>query len=163
MVEKTVYTVPTVGIGRKDFSESVQQSVEPLISSYQSDYHFSNESIIPDPLLAVLPGEARQLDIALPAGNVVFAYDSYLSCADPTGTAPISLEVFTFDAVTGAPFSVARVYGIQHVELRLSKGTSFRDTMRIVVTNNSAGALDFQFHTHGFYTSQAQYDAQAIA
>lgn len=148
MVTKTVFPTTTVGIGRKDFSQSVEQAVEPLVRSYQNDFHFQAN------ILAVDPGETRFQDVPIPVRNIIFVYEWYASV--PDNLTVIGLDIYTVDAA-GADVYLVGSIGLQGVEIHISKGLTFLNLMKVAVTNNGGAPQDFNFHCHGVYTSEEQY------
>ncbi|GAH04933.1 unnamed protein product [marine sediment metagenome] len=68
---KTFAVVPT-GVGRPDYSQNVEKSVEPQIRSWQQEYQHFEEIDVP-------AGESITTEIPITAQTVVIVYDFYLS------------------------------------------------------------------------------------
>lgn len=63
-------TTPSLGVGRKDYSQGVEESVEPLISSYQDEYSDWGAFTVP-------AGADLTINFTMPAGKVVIGYDFF--------------------------------------------------------------------------------------
>ena len=114
-ISRTTFTVVPTGVGRKDYSQNVEESVEPEIRSYQAEYKHFEE------LLAIAAGAAVTQEITITAQTVVMLYDFYLSTPS---NAMLHLEVEFFSA-TGTWESMADKTALQTVEIHYTRGSRF--------------------------------------
>ena len=67
-------TVEQRGVGRKDYSSTIEHSVEPIIRSYQEDYsHWDT--------ITVAAGAQETIDVDITTGYVVLLYDFFANFA----------------------------------------------------------------------------------
>jgi hypothetical protein len=147
------FNVAVAGVGRKDYSQDVQYSVEPIIRSYQLPY-------VLDEVYTVGAGQTRTIDVSIPSqqvGNrhysVVLLYDFLASCL---ANALIGFQVQAVDA-DGTVGSIFNKSGYQKVEHHHSRGAPVFRTIRIILTNYHSVALDINVSLHGVYTSREEY------
>ena len=141
------FTVTPTGVGRRDYSQDVQFSVEPTIRSYQLPYTFQEAYILN-------AGQTRTIDINVPAGQVVMLYDMLMCCP---ANVLLSFEVQTIDT-DGVVNSVFHKAGYQKVDHHLPRGVPVFSAIRLIMTNNSTLNLtDVQVSLAGQQMSQEEY------
>lgn len=124
------FAVTATGVGRKDYSQQVEQSVEPIVRSYQSPY-------VLDEVYVVGAASTRTINVTIPTDTVVLLYDFL---ASQTGAANVvGLQVYAVDA-TGLANSIFSKFGVQAVEHHHSRGAPVFQQIRIVLTNPGAQA-----------------------
>lgn len=69
MSTREIFVVPATGVGRKDFSQNIELSVQPVIRSHLKRYAVSGESTLPT--IAYPNAWAVQLPFTDAAGNTV--------------------------------------------------------------------------------------------
>jgi hypothetical protein len=139
-------TVTSLGVGRVDYSQSVEQSVEPIIRGWQSGYNAYKT-------FTVGAGDTHIEEILIDSTNIIIVYDFYLSCYP---SADLSFEV-DFYSRLGNWINIVNKQGTQCVDVRLSKGWPMARKWRIIVINNGGGAVDCYFSAHGITTSETEY------
>jgi hypothetical protein len=146
-ISKETFVAPALGIGTKDYSTTVEGSVEPLTISWQDEYREYEEITVP-------AGESRTVEIQISAATVVIPYDFYLSTYSNV-LLQLELEFFTAEGAW-APF--ASKMGVRTVDIRLSKGWPLFLKYRLIVTNYDAILdADCVFTAHGVVTSENEY------
>lgn len=127
-IRQQTFAVTATGVGRKDYSQQVEQSVEPIVRSYQGSY-------VLDEVYVVGAASTRTIDVAIPTDTVVLLYDFI---ASQTGAAAVvGLQVYALDAAGNAS-SIFSKFGIQNVEHHHSRGAPVFQQIRIVLTNPGA-------------------------
>jgi hypothetical protein len=145
-VERTEPITPT-GVGRKDYSEMVEQSVEPLIRSYQEEFH----AVLT--ILNVPPGGTITVDVPITSKYVAILYNFNVAVYR---NVLIGLVVSAV-AVDGTVAPVITENKYQRIKATLARGFPFFRTIRVAVSNYGDVALDFDFHCNGIYTSEEEY------
>lgn len=140
------FIVPPTGVGRTDYSQSIAQSVEPLTTDWQSDYHVYRT-------FNIGAGLTHTEDITIDSGFVIVPFDYYLSCYP---SMDIGLRVYLFSAL-GNYVVVADKVGTQFIDLRLAKGIPFFNKWRIRARNYGGAPADFSFSAHGITTRETTY------
>ncbi|GAI51507.1 unnamed protein product, partial [marine sediment metagenome] len=107
-------TVAPWGTGRKDYSENVEYSVEPVIRGPQTQYNYYLE--IPN----VAAGGSATVDIDITADTVVILYDFYL-----TATADVMLDFNIFALSNGVAATIFRDRGFQRIYHPIPQGFPF--------------------------------------
>lgn len=139
--------VQSWGTGRKDYSENVEYSVEPVIRGPQTQYTYYEE------FLNVAAGASSTVDIDITADTVVILYDFYLS-----SIANVLLDFNIFAIGTdGSVATVFRDRGFQSIYHPIPSGFPFFNTYRLGYTNNSEILIDLIFTVAGLYTSEDEY------
>lgn len=152
-IRREVFTVTPTGVGRRDYSQDVQFSVEPTIRSMQERYVFENVYIL-------YGGQTRTIDVAIPAGQVVLLYDFLLNCP---ANILLSFQVQTIDA-DGTINTVFFKAAYQKVEKHLKKGVPVFQTIRIIMTNNSSLNLSSaEVSCAGIQLSAQEYYQRIVA
>jgi len=152
-IKMETFSVAVTGVGRKDYSQEVQFSVEPVIRSYQHPYVF-------DEVYALNAGETRTIDVAIPSDTVVLLYDFLCSCP---ANVLLGFEVLAIDQ-DGTVGSIFGKSGYQKVGHHHSRGAPVFRTIRIILTNYSDLALSsVAVSLHGVYTSEQQYYMRVAA
>lgn len=146
-IRQQTFPVIATGIGRKDYSQQVEQSVEPIVRSYQ-------ESYVLDEVYVVNGSSTRTIDVSIPTDTVVLLYDFLAS--QITATNIVGLQVFAIDT-TGVPSSIFSKFGIQHVEHHHSRGAPVFQQIRIVLTNPNVGVMTVYVTVAGMMTSVEEY------
>jgi len=144
-IDRITFDVVPTGIGRRDFSQNVEQSVEPMIESWQEDYLYN--------VALLLPGfSASILEIDITEETVVMIYDLFLSVALNV------LLILNVEAyVDGVWTPMAYMESYQTVKIHLSKGFPLFDKYRITITNYSTAPLVAYFSSHGIVTGEDFY------
>jgi len=141
-----IFTVPTTGVGRADYSQDVEKSVEPITTSWQSDYDLYDAFTV-----GIGATVIREYDLT--SGYVIIVYDYYLSTPS---VSVIDLEVDLLTAL-GNWFPVAEKSNTQSVDINMAKGFPFGKKWRILATNYGGAPVDCFFSAHGITTLETQY------
>ena len=153
MVEtkRSSYSVITTGVGRSDYSENIEQSVEPIIQSYQSEYHYSNT-------VNIGPGATEVIEVILPTNYVALIYDIYV-----TNPNNILVDVFMqYFTAAGTWRGFAAKQDMVTVEIHFSKSWLLSNKYRFNITNTGMAAADFTFSAHGVWTTGQIYYASIV-
>ena len=137
------------GVGHQDYAVDIQNSTEPLVSSYQTGFHFAKY------IAALAAGETSTFIIPITSGYLVMMYDFEASAA---ANEFISINIYSL--VGGVASQILTKGGLQKVTVNLSKGFPFFQNMQIDLRNRSAVPLDIDFHCHGITLSEQQYYLQ---
>lgn len=144
MAVKT-FTVEAKGVGRRDYTEGIEFSVEPLIMSYQQEFHEWRMATVP-------AGGDAIVDIPITSGTVVMLYDFFASI--PRNTL-IGLVV---QAVVGILIGDAvNKQGYGSIHANLSKGIPFFETIRFTVHNYDVTDIDVNVGASGIETDVSHY------
>jgi len=149
---KTFAVVPT-GVGRPDYSQSVELSVEPQIRSRQEEYKHFEEIEVPAngvPITTVIEITAR---------TVVIVYDFFLS-APMNVLLHMNLEFLSADGTWG---TLIEDSGYQTVPVRYSRGFPLFRRYRVTITNYGDAATLCRFSAHGIVTEENIYYGEIIA
>lgn len=147
VTKRETFTVPATGIGRKDYSQDVQYSVEPIVRSYQNAY-------LHDEVYAVLAGQTRTIDVQIPLQTVVLLYDFLASI---TSNRLIGFGVAAIDVAGGLANSIFLKAGYQAVPHHHSRGAPVFLTIRITLINYCDEDLDVAVTLAGVYTGVEEY------
>jgi len=139
-------TVKSWGTGRKDYSQNVEYSVEPVIRGPQTQYVYYLE------ISDVASGGSGTVDVDITADTVVMLYDFYL-----TSTANVLLDFNIFALSNGTVATVFRDRGFQNIYHPIPQGFPFFDTYRLSYKNNGNKVVDLAFTAAGIYTSEKAY------
>lgn len=146
-IRQQVFTVNPTGVGRKDYSQQVEQSVEPIVRSYQDSY-------VLDEVYTVNGLSTRTINVTIPTNTVILLYDFL---ASQVGAANIlGLQVLAVDSV-GLASSIFSKFGIQHVEHHHSRGAPVFQQIRIILTNTAVGAITAYVTIAGIITGVQEY------
>lgn len=142
----TTFAVPVKGVGRKDYSEANEYFVEPVISSWQSVYLYSQRITVP-------AGGSVVTDVAVGADKVVLLYDFFASIP---ANFLIGLKV-EYVYPDGTAEEVMNETAYQKVVKHISKGIPFFSTIRFTLDNYGDVDEDFRLGCSGLYTSLKEY------
>lgn len=143
-VQRT-FSVPGLAAGRRDYGAAIESAVEPMIRSYEDEYHYFE-------VIDVGAGGSVQREISLTADTVVIVYDFLLSC-------PVHQRielVFEF-YVAPAYTELMRKSGLGLVEIHLAKGFPLFDKYRLTINNLGAVNVSLPLSVHGIVTAEDQY------
>lgn len=145
-------TTPSLGIGRKDYSQAIEASVEPLISSYQEEYSDWDYVFVP-------AGADVTKDFIIASDKVVLAHDFWGQIAQHT---LLGLQVFAFRLLPLPPVLrlvlVTNDYG--PIEEHITKGVPFyQEQVRMIFHNYAAEDLWVYAGFAGIVTDASQYFA----
>jgi len=146
-IKTETFTVTKTGVGRRDYSQEVQFSTEPIVRSYQNSY-------VHDEVYTLAAGQTRTIDVAIVGNTVVLLYDFLLS-------APINgLLTFEVQAIdqAGVVASIFRKSDYQKVAHHHSRGAPVFRTIRLILTNHcDVDIANAQVTINGIYTSDTEY------
>ncbi len=147
-----VYAVVSRGIGRRDYSQGIEESVEPLTSSYQESYSDWDFQLVP-------AGGSITRNFAIPTGRVIVAYDFWASFPQFT---LLQLQVLAYRILPAPPVLsqvlITTAYG--SIETRVTKGEPFYSgDARFVITNYAANDVWVSFGFAGIAVDEGQYYA----
>lgn len=146
-----VFRVQAKGIGRKDYSQGIESSVEPLIQSYQSEYADWGA-------FTLASGIDVQINFPIPSGKVVIGYDFYVTFPR---NCLVGLEVSAYRSLPTPGYItvlVARKYGL--IEEHIIKGVPFYGGMDVIciVHNYDISPLDIGIGFMGIQIDESQYE-----
>ena len=148
--KKENFAVAATGVGRKDYSQQVEQSVEPIVRSYQNAY-------VHDEVYSVLAGQTRIIDVQIPSDTVVLLYDFL---ASTLSNRLIGFGVSAIDAVGGLVNPIFLKSGYQAVPHHHSRGAPVFMTIRLTLTNYCTIDIDISVTLAGVYTGVQEYHQQ---
>lgn len=151
VVERRTFTVKTVGIGRKDYSQSIELSVEPQIRSWQEEYQHYEEIDVP-------AGDSVTTEIPITARTVVIVYDFYLS-APRNVLLHMKLEFLTANDTWGLLIEES---GYQVVPIHYTRGFPLFRKYRVEITNYSERDVTCRFSAHGTETEENTYYGEIV-
>ena len=141
------FIVASRGVGRPDYSSSIEVSVEPVITSHESVYSYRGAVIIPASSNTVT-------DVTVPLNQIVLIHDFYASIP---ANMLIRLVVEAIDAA-GTTTEVVDQSGYQKVVQHINKGYPFFATIRFTVYNyNTVAENNMRIGCAGFFTSAEEY------
>lgn len=146
-IRQQTFAVTPTGIGRKDYSQQIEQSVEPIVRSYQQSY-------ILDEVYVVDALSTRTIDVDIPLDTVVLLYDFLASQVDAADV--LGLQVYAIDT-TGVASSIFSKFGVQQVEHHHSRGAPVFQQIRIVLTNPTGASMTVYLTIAGIQTSVEEY------
>jgi len=143
-----IFTVPARGVGRPDYSSSVEISVEPVITSHESVYSYRGAVVI-------AAASSTVTNVTVPLNQVVLLHDFYASIP---ANMLIRLVVEAIDRA-GTITEVVDQSGYQGVTAHISKGYPFFQTIRFTTYNYQplAAENNMRIGCAGFYTSAEEY------
>lgn len=153
VVERKSFAVETVGVGRKDYSQSVELAVEPQIRSWQREYKHYEEIPVP------ANGVPVTTEIEITARTVVIVYDFYLS-APRNVLLHMDLEFFSADD-EWAPIIEDSSY--QTVSINYARGFPLFRKYRVTITNHGELDVTCSFSAHGTVTAENIYYGEIVA
>jgi hypothetical protein len=146
LIRQQVFNVIPTGVGRKDYSQQVEYSVEPIVRSYQ-------ESYVLDEVYNVGAGLTRTIDVTIPLDSVVLLYDFI---ASQTGGTLLNFQVFAVDSA-GVASSIFSKYGFQRVEHHHSRGAPVFQQIRIALTNFALVGVSVYVTIAGIVVGSREY------
>lgn len=152
LVSRKTFAVKPVGVGRKDFSQNVEKSVEPQIRSWQQEYKHFEEIDVPgtDTVLTEIP---------ITAQTVVIVYDFYLS-APRNVLLHMKLEFLTADGTWGLLIEKS---GYQVVPINYARGFPLFRRYRVEITNYADEDVTCRFSAHGTETEENIYYGEIVS
>lgn len=151
-VKRESFTTISEGIGRADYSANVEQSVEPIILSWQNEYRYYE--VLP----LILPGATLQREITLDRNVVAILYDFFLSDINNQDYS-VLLELWT---AAGAYSEFGSKTAPQTVEFHFAKGVPNFTKYRITIANRGLLGATPTLSIHGMWTEQTTWYAQRI-
>lgn len=145
-IRQQTFPVTATGVGRKDYSQQVEYSVEPVVRSYQSSY-------VLDEVYTVSASSTRTINVAIPISTVVLLYDFLASC---TANRLLGFQVYALDT-TGLVSSIFSKHGYQKVEHHHSRGAPVFAQIRIVLSNTCDTPVDVYVTIVGIVTGVEEY------
>jgi hypothetical protein len=150
VVTEKSWAITPVGVGRVDYSQNVEFSVEPIIRSYQDVYNYDDTWVL-------APLETQVQTINIPGDTVVLLYD-FLFCCVKNILLTVKVESIDMAMVVGTVFDKS---GYQRIEHHHTRGVPVFHQFRITVTNHSpTEAIDvvgLAVNCMGLYTSRQEY------
>lgn len=141
------FIVESRGVGRKDYSQIVEHTVEPVIRSYQSLYNDWDEITVP-------AGADFTHDFTIDSEYVAMVFDFFAS-------APVSsllrMLIQSVDIETLIVGITVDECGYGRVEKHISKGSPFQDIIRFVIHNFGDSDVDVTIGAIGILTEAKQY------
>jgi hypothetical protein len=141
------FLVSPTGVGRLDYSQDIQKSVEPVVHSWQETY----EDLFTFPLL---PGATNTVTVNIDAAYMLLLYEFYLSCYPASD---IYLEIDGFPSFPPIVlYTALSKIGYQYIDIKLEKGIDLRDRYQPVVTNLGVNPIDCYYSAHGIKTARVE-------
>ena len=150
-ISRRTFTVTPTGVGRKDYSQNVEESVEPEIRSYQAEYNHFEEIVL-------AAGATVQTEIDITAQTVIMMYDFWLSTPS---NEMLHLKV-EFYSAAGTWEEMADKSSLQTVEIHYTRGFPLFRKYRITVTNYGINAIAALFSAHGVVTEEDIYYGELV-
>ncbi len=151
-ISRTAFAVVSTGVGRPDYSQSVELSVEPEIRSWQEEYKHFEE-------IDVSAGDSVTTEIDITEETVVIVYDFYLS-APRNVLLHMDLEFFT---EAGAWASIIESSGYQTVPIHYARGFPLFRKYRVTITNYGEVDVLCRFSAHGTVTAENIYYGEIVS
>lgn len=146
-IRQLTFNVPVVGVGRKDYSQQIEYSVEPIIRSYQ-------ESYVHDEVYVVDATSTRVIDVAIASETVVLLYDFLASQVDAADI--LGLQVQAIDT-TGQVSTIFSKYGLQQVTHHHTRGAPVFRAIRVTLTNPTGAQMLVYVTIAGIRTGIEEY------
>jgi hypothetical protein len=148
-----IWTVTPIGVGRADYSKSVERQTESVTRSWQEDYQ---EAKI---ILDIPPGSSVTEEIDTGINNVVLLYDLRLVTEI---NVLIGLEIQE-QATTGEWTRIYKQLGYTRIIDKISKGLPIFRNYRVIAYNFSNVPIDVVFSTSGIKTTRETYELELIS
>lgn len=139
------FAVPITGVGRADYSDGVEFSVEPTIRSYQQVYSEWRTVTVP-------AGADLVVNIPIPTGYVAMVYDFFATVRD---LILLRMLVQSVSGVVIADVITQQRYG--SLAAKLPKGYPFFANVRFTIHNYGIVARDVNVGAVGIYTDVSHY------
>jgi len=149
---KTFAVVPT-GVGRPDYSQNVEMSVEPQIRSWQEEYKHFEEIDVPANGVPITTG------IEITVRTVLIVYNFFLS-APRNVLLHMNLEFLAADGTWG---TIIEKSGYQTVPVHYTRGFPLFRRYRVTITNYGDVAVTCRFSAHGIVTEENIYYGEIVA
>ena len=147
-----IFSVIPEGIGRVDYSQSVEVTTEPFITSWQSSYNYAR--MITVPALG-----NRVINVAIPTRQVVILYDFFASI--PSNKL-IRLVVETLDT-TGVASRPVDKLAYQRIAAHVSKGIYSVNNIQFTLYNYAPVIEnEMVIGCSGMYTTLAEFASDVI-
>jgi len=147
MPEVETYAVQAQGIGRIDYSDAVEVTTEPFVTSWQSGYNYASMQTVP-------AAGSKVVDVPIPTPQVIILYDFFASI--PSNKL-IRLVVETVDTfgVTSRPVDKS---AYQSIVAHVSKGIYSVNTIRFTLYNYAPVIEnEMVIGCSGMYTTLAEF------
>lgn len=145
-ISQITFPVNVIGVGRKDYSQQVEYSVEPIVRSYQDSY-------VLDEVYTVAANSTRTITVNIPVSTVVLLYDFLASC---TANRMIGLQVNAVDTA-GLVSSIFSKHGYQKVEHHHSRGAPVLAQIQVILSNDCDTSVDIYVTLVGIVTGVEEY------
>jgi len=147
MPEVETYAVQAQGIGRVDYSDSVEVMTEPFVTSWQSGYNYASMQTVP-------AAGSKVVDVPIPSPQVVILYDFFASI--PSNKL-IRLVVEAVDTL-GVTFRAVDKSAYQSIAAHVSKGTYSVNILRFTLYNYAPVVEnEMVIGCGGMYTTLAEF------
>jgi len=141
------YDVAIEGIGRVDYSNAVEVTTEPVITSWQNVY--TDSALVAIPALG-----STVVDLPITSDLVVIIYDFFASI--PSNRL-IRLEVIEIDSA-GLSVTVLRETKYQTIAAHMSRGRKFQNRIQFVVYNYApVPEPAMQIGAAGIFTTEQEF------
>lgn len=151
-IKRETFTVVPTGVGRPDYSQNVELSVEPEIRSWQEEYKHFEE-------IEVSAGDSVTTVIEITAQTVVIVYDFFLS-APRNVLLHLNLEFLT---AAGTWATLIEDSGYQNVPIHYTRGFPLFRRYRVTITNYGQDDVLCRFSAHGTVTEENIYYGEIVA
>lgn len=149
-VIEEIFNVKAKAIGRVDYSNAVEITTEPFVTSWQSGYNYAN-------LIAVPAGGTTVVNVPIVTPLVVILYDFFASIPS---NRMIRLTVDTSD-ITGTLIRAVDRLEYQSIAAHISKGIYSVINIRFTAYNYAATPeTEFVIGCSGMFTTLAEFMAQ---
>jgi hypothetical protein len=148
-----IWTVTPIGVGRADYSKSVERQTESVTRSWQEDYQEARV------ILDIPPGSSVTEEIDTGVNNVVLLYDLRLVTEI---NVLIGLEIQE-QAATGGWTRIYKQFGYTRIIDKISKGLPVFGKYRVIAYNFSNVPIDVVFSTSGIKTTREKYELELIS
>lgn len=144
---RQTFAVTPTGVGRTDYSQGVEASVEPIIRSWQAPYQVYSS-------FHLTPLTSHIEEFLILAGFVAVPFDFYLSSI-PAVALDLAIDVFSSNGIYERAVQKS---GTQFIDVRVAKGIPFTTKWRITARNNDAFiATDCYFSAFGITAGESSY------
>lgn len=160
MSRRRAFTVDPTGVGRRDWSQNIERSVQPEVRSHQYRYNWAVESAAigtPDALdtyafpdthfvLLEFQGESGNVLEYVPSDVKYLIYDLYMS-GDYNALTIAALEKYSYPLVLTDPNAayletVAMIFGYGSAKIKLTEGHHCEPGRAYMVSLNQWSELD---------------------
>lgn len=144
------FSVASTGVGRTDYSQDVQKSVEPITFNWQETYREFQT-------FTLNVGETATFDVHTPSLYQIILYNLYLSCV-PVSAILLDVQNLATSFTLGTTFlsSFITKTGNGFVDVLLEKGQLVTELYRVNATNLGLAPIDCYFSAHGMIMKSNQ-------